>query len=361
LVSFHCYPFFEVAETVLRFDPTPFNVLNGLLNWGMILGAFLLVALVVSYFVAVATVGVKRSFREFGMHLKQGFRELILVSPRRVLAITQLTLRESIRRKALLVFVVFALLFMFGSWFISDPGERPDLQATVHITFILKAIAWLSVPVVLLLACWGLPQDIKQRSLHTVVTKPVRRSEVVIGRILGFSAIGTLILAVMGVAGHVWIKRRVPDQAQSLLVSRVPIYGTLEFTDQAGHPGKGVNTGDIWEFRSYIEGASAPSAIWTFEDITPDKLVEVTDPETGETETVLRLEYNFEAFRTNKGRMGRGLVAQLKFMKDLRSQMAWVFGGLTDYHMAGQKISEGNFQEAGSELERVATGIDPGG
>jgi hypothetical protein len=38
-----------------------------------------------------------------------------------------------------------------------------------------------------------------------------------------------------------------------------------------------------------------------------------------------------------------------------------VFGGLTDYHMAGQKISEGNFQEAGSELERVATGIDPGG
>jgi hypothetical protein len=261
----------------------------------------------------------------------------------------------------LLVFVVFALLFMFGSWFISDPGERPEMQATVHITFILKAIAWLSVPVVLLLACWGLPQDIKQRSLHTVVTKPVRRSEVVMGRILGFSAIGTLILAVMAVAGHVWIKRQVPDQAQSLLVSRVPIYGELAFTDRSGNPGQGVNTGDIWEFRSYIEGSTAASAIWTFEDITPNKMVDEKDATTGEQSKVLRLEYNFEAFRTHKGRMGRGLNAQFKFLNDLRTQMAQVFSGLGDYQAVGDKIAEGNFQDAGSELERLATGIDPGG
>src|SRR5690606_25374087 len=143
-----------------------------------------------------------------------------------------------------------------------------------HITFILKAIAWLSVPVVLLLACWGLPNDIKQRSLHTVVTKPVRRSEVVMGRILGFSAIGSIILVVMGVAGHIWIKRQVPPDAQSLLVSRVPIYGELDFTDKTGNPGQGVNTGDIWEFRSYIEGATAASAIWTFENITPEQMIE---------------------------------------------------------------------------------------
>ncbi len=347
---------------MLRFDPIPFDALHGLGQWALILGVCLLVILVVAYFVTLATVGMKRSFPEFGMHLKQGFRELVLVSPRRVLAIAHLVLRESIRRKALLVFVVFALLFMFGSWFISEPGERPEMQATVHITFVLKAIAWLSVPVVLLLACWGLPQDIKQRSLHTVVTKPVRRSEVVMGRILGFSAIGTLILAVMAVAGHVWIKRQVPDEAQSLLVSRVPIYGTLDFTDENGNPAeKGVNTGDIWEFRSYITGATAASAIWTFEDITPEKLVEVKDPETGETSRMLRLEYNFEAFRTHKGRMGKGVLAQFRFMNDLRTQTAQTFAGVPDFQIVADKINEGDFRDAGGELQRLATGIDPGG
>ena len=336
---------------MLRFDPTPFNVWEGLATWAMILGAFLAVTLIVAFVVAVATVGFKRSLPEFWMHLRQGFRELVLVSPRRVLAITQLVLRESIRRKALLVFVVFALLFMFGSWFISDPGERPEMQATVHITFILKAIAWLSVPVVLLLACWGLPQDIKQRSLHTVVTKPVRRSEVVMGRILGFGAIGTLILGVMAVAGHIWIKRQVPDEAQSLLVSRVPIYGTLDFTDREGNPGQGVNTGDIWEFRSYIEGATAASAIWSFEDITPEKLVDAQDEASGETDKVLRLEYNFEAFRTHKGgarkRTESGINRAIPFHERLAHANGAGFHGIDRLPGRGGQDRRGRFRGCG--------------
>ncbi|MCA9069928.1 MAG: hypothetical protein KDA84_13440, partial [Planctomycetaceae bacterium] len=347
---------------MLRFDPTPFNVLNGLAQWGLILGAFLVVTMLVSFCVALATGGFRRGPRDMVMHLSQGFHDLFIISPRRILAIAQLTIRESIRRKALLVFVLFALLFMFGSWFISDPGERPEMQAIVHITFVLKAITWLTIPVVLLLACWGLPNDIKQRSLHTVVTKPARRSEVLMGRIVGFSAIGSLILAVMSVAGYIWIKRQVPDRAQSLLVSRVPVYGELAFTDRNGNPSQaGVNTGDIWEFRSYVEGATAASAIWTFEDVTPDHLVEIKDPITGESSKALQLEYNFEAFRTHKGRMGKGLKAQFRVMNDLRTQMAHIFLGITDFQGVGEKIASGNFQEAGDELQRDAAGVQTGG
>lgn len=347
---------------MLRFDPTPFSVLNGLVQWVAILGAFLVVTFVVAFCIALLTGGTKRGPRDLVMHLSQGLRDLIFVSPRRILAIAQLVIRESIRRKALLVFVLFALLFMFASWFISDPGERPEMQAIVHITFVLKAITWLTIPVVLLLACWGLPNDIKQRSLHTVVTKPARRSEVLMGRILGFSAIGSLILAVMGVAGYIWIKRQVPDQAQSLLVSRVPIYGELGFTDRNGNPSRsGVNTGDIWEFRSYVEGATAATAIWTFDDVTSDQLVTITDPVTGESSKALRLEYNFEAFRTHKGRMGEGLKAQFRVMNDLRTQMAHVFSGITDFQAVGDKIAAGDFQEAASELQRDANGIQTGG
>ncbi len=37
--------------------------------------------------------------------------------------------------------------------------------------------------------------------MHTVVTKPVRRLEIVIGRMLGFSCIASLVLGLMSVIG----------------------------------------------------------------------------------------------------------------------------------------------------------------
>ena len=86
-----------------------------------------------------------------------------------------LTFTEAVRRKALLVFVVFAALFMFAGWFLTGATARPDMQVKVYVSFVLTAIGWLLLPVALLLACWVLPEDIKARSLHTVVTKPARR------------------------------------------------------------------------------------------------------------------------------------------------------------------------------------------
>lgn len=87
-------------------------------------------------------------------------------------ALTSLTLKEAIRRKALLVFAVFALLLMFAGWFLTNSNERAELQVGIHIAFILQTISWIMMPVVFFLSCWSLPEDIRIRSLHTVVTKP---------------------------------------------------------------------------------------------------------------------------------------------------------------------------------------------
>ena len=71
--------------------------------------------------------------------------------------------------------MIFAVLFMFGSWFLTSAGEKADIQIQRHVVFVFTAVSWLVLPVVLMLACWGIPEDIKARSMHTVVTKPVRR------------------------------------------------------------------------------------------------------------------------------------------------------------------------------------------
>ncbi len=53
------------------------------------------------------------------------------------------------------------------------------------------------------------------------------------------------------------------------LAARVPIYGQLTFLDNLGNPSdKGINVGKEWEYRSYIQGRSLATAIWTFEGIS---------------------------------------------------------------------------------------------
>ena len=42
-------------------------------------------------------------------------------------ALTVLTFKEAVRRKALLVFVVFAILFMFAGWFMADANSAYTL------------------------------------------------------------------------------------------------------------------------------------------------------------------------------------------------------------------------------------------
>lgn len=285
----------------MTIQPADFDLTAGLLQWGQAMLSVISIFLGVALVAAVTASGKKGLFTVLD-GLTRTVQDFVSLSPRRVLAISRLTFKEAVRRKALLVFVVFAVLFMFASWFLTGESHRPGAQMKVYVTFVLTAVSWLVLPVILLLSCWGLPEDIRLRSLHTVVTKPVRRNEVVLGRILGFSAVGTLILVVMSVTGFVWVQRQVSDETD--LTCRVPVYGELSFLDRLGAPAeKGVNVGDIIETRSFIEGGTNATAIWKF-------------PVTSQPDE-LRLESRFEAFRTWKGDMEETLRVQFSLVNEV--------------------------------------------
>ena len=253
----------------MDFDPAPFIINIAFRSWAVAVGILAAAGLLIGLLVSFSNAG-GRGGSVFATGLSGFFRDVFSISPRRVLAIVRLTLKEALRRKALLVFVVFALLLMFGGWFLTDSNSRADMQVRVHITFMLTSISWLILIVVMFLSSWGIPEDIRIRSLHTVVTKPARRIEVVLGRILGFSSMAIVILFVMGIAGYIWIQRLVPDNAKAQLTCRVPVYGQLFFLDREGLPKKtGINVGDPWLYRSFVEGNSRQRAVWEFQDITP--------------------------------------------------------------------------------------------
>ena len=74
------------------------------------------------------------------VHIFGGFRDLFGTSPRRCLALTQLTFREAVRRKTLWVFAVFAVLFLFAGWFLSDVTADAELQVKNYVSFVLRTI-----------------------------------------------------------------------------------------------------------------------------------------------------------------------------------------------------------------------------
>ena len=82
----------------------------------------------------------------------------------------------------------------------------------------------------------------------------------------------------MGFVGYFWIDRQIPQDIHDRLVCKVPIYGRLSFLDRQGEPTKsGINVGDVWTFRSYIEGSTKATAIWDFDHISESALKTPTE------------------------------------------------------------------------------------
>ena len=134
--------------------------------------------------------------------ITSGVADLFGISPRRVMALAWLAFKESIRRRVVVVFAIFILILLFAGWFL-DPGS-PN-PGRLYLSFVLTATSYLVLLLALFLSAFSLPAEIRSRTLHTVVTKPVRPSEIVLGRLLGFTAIGTGLLVLMGVVSYIFV------------------------------------------------------------------------------------------------------------------------------------------------------------
>jgi hypothetical protein len=355
-----------------------------LLAWLFTVAALAVVTLLAAWVVAVLRAGPALGSRNFARGLRYTLSDLIFLSPRRVTALAWLAVKESLRRKVVVGFAVFLLLAAFGGWFL-DPASINLGQ--LYVKSVLFATTLLVCLLVILLCALSLPGDIKSHTIDTVVTKPVRHSEIILGRIAGFTVIGTGLLGLMCLVSYVFVcrglnhthaidlARLAPDyggravhgsrevapqgwkgwtttaeghrhevyvssqghvyieaenghwhQARDLdpgalaalqrgtahgsldtglqqgeLVARVPLYGRLRFIDRSGHPAeKGIDVGDESRYRTYIDGGTLATAVWTFKGIS-----ERVFPEG------LPVDLNFSIFRTHQGAVDRGVPGSL--------------------------------------------------
>jgi hypothetical protein len=342
---------------------------GALLNWLLVVVCILAGVIGVGWLVALLRYGPFAAFDRLFLISRDAIVDLVRLSPRHVWALARLAIQESIRRRVVVAFAVFIVILLFAGWFL-DPGSTDP--ARLYIDFVLTATSYLVLLLVLFLSAISLPTDIKNRTIFTVVTKPVRSSEIVLGRIIGFMAIGTALLVVMGIVSYVFVVRGLSHTHQitaddlrpvegsagakgvalqgvtsrvnqhhhkvtiepsgegfveteqghrhpltvvkngdkteyhlgspeGLLTARVPIYGKLSFLDREGKPSdKGVNVGDEWTYRSYIEGGSLATCVWDFDGITEEEFA-----------NGLPVELTIEIFRTYKGDIEKGVPGSL--------------------------------------------------
>ncbi len=347
-------------------------------TWLLLLAVVMLGSLVFGWLCALLRGGIRYATRTVDDALAGLVADAVQVSPRRVWALSWLAVREAVRRRhVVVVLVVFVAVVLFAGWF-SDPAS-PN-PARLCLDKVLTMTSYLTLLLALFLSTLSLPADIKSRTLHTVVTKPVRPSEIVLGRILGFTVVGSVLLAVMGAISYGFVVRSLShvhaltasdlrplgavspgetpvlkgltskvcnhqhevtvtsdakghpvarvEMAQGhwheitvegcgkdavytigpprgMLVARRPIYGKLRFKDRAGRDAeKGVNVGDEWMYRSFIDGGTHAAAIWTFEGIDESEFPDF-----------LPVEMTLDVFRTYKGDQDRGILGSLALRK----------------------------------------------
>lgn len=132
---------------------------------------------------------------------------------RGILTISQLTIHEALRKRVLLAAVVlggaFLVLFGIGFYFanreiLSGNAPGPDTQAQriVLYTFLtmagLYAVNFLMVMMSALLPVDTLSGEIRSGAIQSLVTKPLRRGEIVLGKWLGYWVILAGYLLLMG-------------------------------------------------------------------------------------------------------------------------------------------------------------------
>jgi ABC-type transport system involved in multi-copper enzyme maturation permease subunit len=125
----------------------------------------------------------------------------------RIVTIGRITLTEAIRQKVLNVLLVFALVLVAGSVGFSGLGTAGPDTASVfdaQIKFVKDAgcgaIGIFGFLITLLSTAQLIPQELHNRTIYTILAKPVRRSEFLLGKFFGMVLLLTLCTALMSLA-----------------------------------------------------------------------------------------------------------------------------------------------------------------
>src|SRR5437867_2670010 len=177
--------------------------------------------------------------------------DLVKLRAQRLWALTRLGFKEALQYRIPWVLLVLVLLpFLFRNALMSKVRPVDEFRVLVE-----GAAFWVMLLVLItgvVLSAFSLPNDIKNQTIHTVVTKPVERFEVVLGRFFGYAGLMTLALIGMTAVSLLLIYTSTIDAKakEESAKARMPIRGKLEFKSRKTDF-EGTNVGREFDYRRY--------------------------------------------------------------------------------------------------------------
>jgi len=114
----------------------------------------------------------------------------------RIWAVARNTFVSSMRMKTAIVFMLL-LIVLLPILSMTSTGDGTAMgRIQSFISYGLGLVAFLLSILTIIVSCYTLSSDIKRKQIYTVVTKPIRRFELVTGKVLGVVLLDLLLLVV---------------------------------------------------------------------------------------------------------------------------------------------------------------------
>ncbi len=119
-----------------------------------------------------------------------------LLAPLRIVAIGRNTFTELVRQKVFYFLLLFALLVIGNSAFVSKFSFQEEFQMLKDVA--LGAMSVFLCLLAILTTAMLLPRDLEDRTIFTILSKPVPRYEYLLGKLLGVLILLTFSALIMG-------------------------------------------------------------------------------------------------------------------------------------------------------------------
>jgi ABC-type transport system involved in multi-copper enzyme maturation permease subunit len=264
---------------------------------------------------------------------------------RRTWALARVTVKEAVRGRVLYVFALMAIIFLFAGYFV--PYKQED-QIRNYVFVVFWPLSFVFLVLAALLGSFSIPRDVTKQTIHTIVTKPVERYEIVLGRFLGNGLLLTAGLFLLSALSLLYVARGVTaDAAEESYKARVPVEPDRLTFFGTGKEDKGENVGREWDYRSFIRGRPAHAAalprqyaVWWF-DALPADFATRHEP--------IAFEFTFDIYRTSKAEKGKeGILCTLTFA-DGRFSVPQIEKHVRDAEEERRALQEKAFKGASTE------------
>jgi len=189
-----------------------------------------------------------------------------------ILSLARHTFRESLRKKVMLIAGLFVVVVLVSTQL--APADFAEARPRLALSAASKGMALFGLIAVVFLAATVIPDDIQQRTIYSLLTKPLPRWKLLVGRTLGFVLVAALLLSVMGLFSWAFIlytARKYLDRRQQaqLLAGRRFFYPQ---TLQVLKAGQLQETAPTAEGRHWVHGELDLVGRYTFFDVLPQCL-----------------------------------------------------------------------------------------